>query len=220
MTDYINNTESRHNQKLDELLTENKDLSSRVINIGLQIKDQRSENTELKDKIRDYDLASARQSDISKSMIVQQGTLDQLKDKAHQLLKKLALVYKEASKVDKAYEGTLDLLKGWSKSTSSDKKTHIENLITTLDGMNDIADIKIYNDKIHRHKQEEIDITNACTSQFRYLIEELESDITSISKELVNKSKKLSMLKVEMDKVEPGRQIPATLVVQPNLPNY
>lgn len=174
-------------------------------------------NTDLKDKLRDSDIHSVKDT-INKSHTVHQGQLDSLKERAHNLIKKLALLYKEASKIDKAYEGTLSLMKNWVNNTNSDRREHIEQLLESLSSMADTHDIKIYNEKLHNHKKEEMNISNACTSGLRLLIEVLDSDIENISKELINKSKKLSMLKVEMDKVEPGKQIPAELKVVPDLP--
>ncbi len=43
MENYINNTESRYIQKVDNLLNENRDLSNRVINLGMMVKDSKHE---------------------------------------------------------------------------------------------------------------------------------------------------------------------------------
>lgn len=145
---------------------------------------------------------------------MKQGTnsiLDTLKDKAHSLLKKLTLLYKEASKIDSAYNGTIDLMKGWSKSTNSSKKDFIDKLLHNLESFVDTVDVKSYKDKIAVFKQREATLITECQQNFRNLCESLETEIAALSESLVSKSRRFAQLKAEMDKVEPGKQIPATL---------
>jgi hypothetical protein len=143
------------------------------------------------------------------------NVLDALREKAHTLIKKLTLLYKEASKIDSAYEGTIDLMRGWSKTTNSSKKDYIESMLQGLDDMNDSVDVKVYKEKIAVFKHTELQIVTSCQQNFKALCEALETDIEALSTGLVAKSKKLSQLKVEMDKIEPGKQIPATLKTNP-----
>lgn len=146
------------------------------------------------------------------------GILDPLRDRAHQLIKKMSLVYSEASKVDLAYEGLLSLMKGWLKTSASQRKAEVEDLIKKLEVSKDEGNLKDCKNKLLNHRQSEANIVSTCQTALKGLIEAIERDIDTISKELVAKSKKLSNLKVEMDKVEPGKQIPAVLKVTPDLP--
>lgn len=127
------------------------------------------------------------------------------------MIKKLTLLYKEASKIDMAYDGTVDLMKGWSKTTNSSRKEYIDKLLEGLDALADTVDIKGYKDKIAVFKQNEALIITNCQQNFKNLCDALEVDIDALSTGIVAKSKKLSQLKTEMDKLEPGKQIPATL---------
>jgi hypothetical protein len=146
------------------------------------------------------------------------GILDPLREKVLQLLKKLRSYYKQAAKIDSAYEGTLSLMKGWVKSTGSNKRGEIEQLIGKLEAMKDAQDFSTYKEKIISHKILEEKIVSSAQNGLKSICEAVESDIRNIEQEIINKSKKLSYLKVEMDKVEPGKQIPATLRVDPDLP--
>jgi hypothetical protein len=137
--------------------------------------------------------------------------LDALREKTHSLIKKLTLLYKEASKIDSAYDGTVDLMKGWSKTTISSRKEHIDKLLDGLEAIADTVDIKSYKDKIAVFKQNEAMIITNCQQNFKALCDALELEIEGLSTGIVTKSKKLSQLKTEMDKLEPGKQIPATL---------
>lgn len=138
--------------------------------------------------------------------------LDSLRDKAHQLLKKLTLLYKKASEIDSAYNGTVSLMKGWTKSTNSTKRAFVEKFLDNLESIQDSVEVKSYKDKIANFRHNEQLIVTNCQQNLNALCEALESDVSSLSSSIVMKSKKLSQLKVEMEKMEPGRQIPAKLM--------
>lgn len=101
-----------------------------------------------------------------------------------------------------AYDGTVDLMKGWSKTTNSSRKEYIDRLLEGLDALADTVDIKGYKDKIAVFKQNEALIITNCQQNFKNLCDALEVDIDALSTGIVAKSKKLSQLKTEMDKLE------------------
>lgn len=149
---------------------------------------------------------------ISSSTVTKQGPLlDSMLDRCHQLIKKLTLLYKEAAKIDSAYDGTLSLMKGWTKTTNSSKKALIEQLLKSLELIKDTVDAKEFKDKIANYKHNEQLVITNCQHNIKALCEALEDDIAQLSNAVVEKSKKLTQLKSEMDKMEPGKQIPATL---------
>lgn len=151
---------------------------------------------------------------LATSTAMKQGPsslLDPLRDKTHQLIKKLTLLYKRASEIDSAYNGTLSLMKGWTKSTNSTKRAFVEKFLENLESIQDSVDVKSYKEKIAYFKHNEQLTVSSCQQNLGALCEALETDINSLSTSIVSKSKKLSQLKVEMEKMEPGRQIPAKL---------
>ena len=183
---------------MDQLLNENKDLSNRVVNLGMMVKDTKHENTELKDIIKDTDMLSARQSVISKST-VQVGTLDALKERAHSLLKRLNHTLKQATKVEQAYLGTVDLLKNWTRTSSSQRISQVEEMLIALESMGDGDDLKLLNQRLHSYRQREIAIEAECIEKFRSLIADLEADTEIVNTVILNKSKKITRLKTEMN---------------------
>lgn len=223
--DNMANAEQRAARKLDQLLEENKELNGQVLKLGQTVKElsqrynlvTRNEELKLETTVRkDPDqFATSQKGTLSvTSSSMKQGPsniLDSLREKAHSLIKKLTLLYKEASKIDLAYDGTLDLMKGWTKTSNSSRKEYIDKLIEGLESMVDTVDIKSYKDKIAMFKQNETLIISSCQQNFKALCDALEVDIDTLSTGIVTKSKKLSQLKTEMDKIEPGKQIPATL---------
>lgn len=139
------------------------------------------------------------------------NSLDVLIERVHQLIKKLTVLYKEASKIESTYEGTLALMKGWTKTTTSSRKAFIEKVLQNLEAIEDTIDAKAFKDRIAIFKHNEQQQVANCHQNLKALCDAIETDISELSAGILTKSKKLSQLKVEMDKMEPGKQIPASI---------
>lgn len=139
------------------------------------------------------------------------SALDSLVDRVHQLIKKLVVLYKEASKIDSTCEGIMGLMKGWVKTTNSSRKSIVEKFLQSMDALQDTVDVKTFKDKIAVFKHNEQLVISTCQQNLKALIDAIEADIAELSQGIVTKSKKLSQLKAEMEKTEPGKQIPASL---------
>ena len=153
---------------------------------------------------------------MESSSSAQASALDQLKDKAHQLLKKFNLLVKETSKIDGALQGTVELMKNVAKTSSPEERLRLEQLLKSLDDSQDTHDMATYLSRLHAHRSTEHSLLASAQSGLRTLIDALQSDIELISAELKNRSKKLSLIKVEVEGLDSSRKIPATLKVYPD----
>jgi hypothetical protein len=154
---------------------------------------------------------------VDSTSSTQNNILDSLKDKAHQLLKKFNMLVKETAKIDAALRGTVDLMRNVAKNSAPGEKTRLEQVLQTIDEAKDQHDMAAYQSRLHGHRTTELSLVTSAQNGLRTLIDALQNDIDLISAELKNRSKKLSLVKVEVEGLDSGRQIPATLKVSPDL---
>ena len=143
--------------------------------------------------------------------------LDSLRDKAHQLLKKFNMLVKETAKIDGALQGTVDLMKNVAKNSAPEERSRLEQVLKTIDDAKDQHDMATYQARLHSHRTTEHSLVISAQNGLRNLIEALQADIELISAELKNRSKKLSLIKLEVEGLDSSRKIPATLKVYPDI---
>lgn len=160
------------------------------------------------------DLTHSRVESVKSSTST--SVLDAMKDKAHHLIKKFNILIKEISKIESAMSGCMDMFKVWTKTTNSEKKNRVSQLVKELDSVKDEKNVEHYQNRLANHRNAEMNIIAAAQSGLKALIEALEVDNEIIAKELKAKSTRLSHIKREMEEDEPGKQIPATLRVNPD----